>query len=172
MAHSPPLRRFPPTPASGRIEGFTLVELITVMIIVGIIAVVAIPRFADRLDFDARGFTDEVRAALQYARKTAVVSRRYVCVAADGTGVTFTRDPANFSGAPSCSANLNMPGAASSCNAALNKFCTPANISFSSTSASFYFDAQGQSSAAATLAVSVGTIINTIAVEQATGYVH
>ena len=41
-------------------HGFTLVELITVMVILGIISVVAIPRFFDQGGYDSRAFHDQV----------------------------------------------------------------------------------------------------------------
>ena len=46
-------------------RGFTLVELIVTMIVVGILAVAVIPRFADRSGFDARGFHDGVLSVLR-----------------------------------------------------------------------------------------------------------
>lgn len=62
-------------------NGFTLVELIVVMIVVGILAVTIMPRFADQSAFAARGFYDGTAAILRYAQKSAVAQRRTVCVA-------------------------------------------------------------------------------------------
>ena len=51
-----------------RQRGFTLTELVIVMIITGILAVVAIARFSGRVTFDTRAYADQVRSALQYAQ--------------------------------------------------------------------------------------------------------
>lgn len=53
--------------------GFSLVELITVIILLGIISVVAIGKF-DNKGFDERGYTDELTSAIRYAQKTAVAN--------------------------------------------------------------------------------------------------
>ena len=159
---------------SPRQRGFTLVELVVTMIVVGILAVAALPRFADQGEFNARGYTDQVRAALQFAQKSAVASRRCVCVAVDAGGLTFTRNPLNPDISPvcvdaSCTENLPIQMSASSCTpAATNRICPPANVSLASTAASITFDAQGQASVGAIITIA-GTAVT---VEQATGYVH
>lgn len=70
--------------------GFTLVELVVVLMIVGVLAVAAIPRFMDQSVFETRGFHDETMSLLRYAQKAAIAQHRAVCVALNATGVTMT----------------------------------------------------------------------------------
>jgi MSHA pilin protein MshC len=60
--------------------GMTMIELIIVMIIMGVLASVAIPRLTDRRALQERGLVDEVRALLRHGRKVALAQRREVCV--------------------------------------------------------------------------------------------
>jgi|LGOV01.1.fsa_nt_gb MSHA pilin protein MshC len=55
-------------------RGFTLVELVTVILLLGILSVVALPRFFDTTTFTSRGFYDEMTGAVRYAQKLAVAS--------------------------------------------------------------------------------------------------
>ena len=54
--------------------GFTLVELVIVLVVAGVLAAVGTSRFFGVRDFQARGFYDETRAAVRYAQKRAVAS--------------------------------------------------------------------------------------------------
>ena len=53
-------------------QGFTLVELITVIVLIGVLAVVAGPRFFSASTFEDRFFFDDALHAARYARQFAV----------------------------------------------------------------------------------------------------
>lgn len=70
--------------------GFTLVELITVMILLGILAVVALPNLNQAQGFGATSFNDRVAASLRFAQKSAVAHRRMVCATVAADRLTLT----------------------------------------------------------------------------------
>ena len=68
------------------ITGFTLVELLTVVVLLGILSVFALGRFFGPDQFAARGFFEDTRNAMQFAQKLAIITGCDVQVTTDATG--------------------------------------------------------------------------------------
>ena len=143
-------------------KGFTLVELIVVMVVIGILAVTVIPRFANRADFDARGFADATAAMLRYGQKSAVAQRRTVCVGFSAAAVTLTM-ATTFGGA--CNRNLAGPDGSSP-----YALTIPAGVAYTGAPTDFSFLPSGAASHGQSIGViGVTPPINVVA---ATGYVY
>ncbi|MEW6762566.1 MAG: type II secretion system protein [Pseudomonadota bacterium] len=70
-----------------RQAGFTMIELVTVMVLIGAIAAIGIPRLMGSNTTATMVFGDQVVSALRHAQKTAVARRRLVCVTLEGKAV-------------------------------------------------------------------------------------
>lgn len=76
-------------------HGTTLIELITVIVILGILATLAVPRFFDIGVFEERGFYEEFASALRYAQKIAVGSGCAVRVSITATTYDLSQQAAS-----------------------------------------------------------------------------
>jgi len=160
----------PPLPQRCQ-PGFTLIELITVMLIIGIMAFIVVPRLDLLRGFDEIGYRDKVKATLEYARKSAVAQRRNVRVTLAGNNLTLTidNDVPEGGAAGTYPRPLVLPAPDSSC-AATNQICAPSGITLAGT-ATLSFTPLGVPSSAGSYTVT-GDAAQTITVEAETGYVH
>lgn len=151
--------------------GFTLVELIMVMVLMGILATVALPRF-NFSGFDEVGFRDKLRATLEFARKSAVAQRRTTCVTLAGNSLALTIDNVTpeTAGVGACPRQLTLPASDAACGGPTNAVCAPSGVALAGPAA-LRFTPLGQPSAAAAYTVTGGTVTYTINVTAETGYV-
>ncbi len=93
-------RRQPPA------RGFNMVELIAVMLLVGVLSVVAVPKLTSTLALGGTAWRDQVQAALLQARSLATGHRRLVCVTVATGEVVLAIASTN----PASSCDTNLPG--------------------------------------------------------------
>lgn len=157
-------------------RGFTMIELVTVMVVIGILAIFALSRLDFTDTFEQRGGYDKIKAGLQFARKAAVAHRRFTCATLGSHEVSFTLDPAVPDGrTPVCGATaLNLPARdARDCAApAANKLCVPAVATLSSSTTTIVFDALGAYNGGSSATITLNGFPTPITVEAVTGYVH
>lgn len=70
-------------------RGFTLIELVVVITLIGALSVVALPRMIDTTFWRLKAFGDDMRSQTQYHQRLALAQRRPVVASINPTGVSF-----------------------------------------------------------------------------------
>jgi len=141
-------------------QGFTLIEMIVVVMVLSVLAVVAMPRMTGRGDFDALAFHDRALAAVRYAQKIAVAQNTTVFVITAENVLSLCFDAG-------CAVAVNDPAATQPL-----LLTAPSGTTLTSSAGSFSFDGLGRPSGGAVTFSVGGMPTRTFTVEQETGYVH
>lgn len=154
---------------AARGRGFTLVELVMTLVLVGVLAVVALPRLLDTGLWQLRAYADRLQSAVMLAQRLAIAQRRTVVAVFAASGASLHYDSA---GGPA----LALPGmdaAQLDCPAAFPACLSSGSVAFNQAVAGARTgQAQTSSGAALTVTVSGGGGSHRFTIENDTGHVH
>lgn len=137
------------------VGGFTLIEMIVIMTIIGVLAVFAVGRFPDQDAFEARGYYDELVAATRYAQRYAVASGCGVQIAVNASDYALTLETPCAGGTA-----VQQPGGGDFSGTA------PAGVSVTTGTGNYLYNAYGDLGSGANSTVTVtgggGTLMFTV----------
>ena len=94
--------------ARGASAGFTLVELVMVLVLIGVLAVFAVPRMLDLTAWRLRAYADALQAETAAMHRRALAQRRPITATITAAGVRYSDSSGTL-------ATLDCPPAASAC---------------------------------------------------------
>lgn len=101
-----------------RPAGFTMIELVTVIVVIGILGAIGVSRFFDNTVFENRAYADQAKTIIRYAQKLAIAQNRSIFVRADGNSFAICSTSA-------CGAGdlISAPGGSNSGSAITRSNC-------------------------------------------------
>ena len=156
-----------------RTEGFTLIELVAVMVLIGILALYIMPRFRALDTFSGRGYFDQLIQATRYARRLADTSNCAVRVHIQADSFSLAQpsqsplnDWATCTNPPASTdwtkTPITLPGTTTS------TYQAPAGVTIGSATDIVFLPSGATTGPGVTVAVGS----NSFVVNQATGYVQ
>lgn len=151
-----------------RQTGFTLVELIMVIVMLGVLSATALPKFFETNTFSERAFFSDTLNAVRYAQKLAVATGCNVQVSISSNSYTLSRqgDSSSTSCPGGSSYSLSVPHPSTGASSYSG---SEAGTILTSTVSSFVFNALGTVSSDVVITVAGSKTIHVIA---ETGYVY
>lgn len=133
------------------------------ILIAGILAAVAGPRFFTPSTFAARGYADAASGFLRYAQKLAIARHGNVSVQIDGSGLALCSTASN-----PCADAYPWPGPQGETP---YRLAVPGGVGQTASATALSFDSQGRPNAGLSLVIT-GDAARTLTVEAETGYVY
>lgn len=140
-------------------RGFTLVELVMVIVVIGILAVTVVPKMLDLTVWRLKAFGDEVVAQSLSMERLALAQRRSILATIAPTGITFT-----YVSGGATVASLPCPAAIASCISEATRTVTFNSGNTGSTATS--------TGSAITVTVASGSYSQAYRIESETGLIY
>lgn len=144
-------------------RGFTLIELVMTIAVIGVLSAVAIPRMIGATPFEQQGFLDQTASVLRYAQKSSVSQGRRVCVTFHSDSITLRL--ASARGMPTCDMFLQGPDGKTPYSVV-----SKTGISYAEKPSDFSFTSDGR--ATVTQNINVIGVTKTIHIDSDTGLVY